>query len=622
MCGIAGYFGSQQIHQRNIQTCLKLMNRRGPDFAAYKQWTNTEGNNILLLHTRLSIIDLDPRANQPFNINQKWIVLNGELYNYPERREELTDHGRIFKTTSDTEVLLQAIDHFGWDVLDRCEGMWAFAVYDESDGSLSLCRDRFGEKPLYIYHDETGMYFGSEVKFIIALLGHNLEVNIDQLYRYLVNGYRSLYKSNATFFKGLTELPSSTLLHIHPDGSKESRTYWKLEYQPDDAMTYDEAVAGVRKCLIRSVEMRLRADVPLAFCMSGGVDSNSLISIAKQVFGYDVHGFTIVNTDLRYEENDMVDYVVSELKIKHTPIPLNTKDFLEKLRRLVQQHDAPVYTISYYIHWLLMESIAEHGYRVSVSGTAGDELFSGYFDHQLMYLYDVQNEPTFASAKESWEKYILPIVRNPCLQDPDRFIKDPGFRDHLYLDADNFRKYLKEEWNESFFEDNFSPNLLRNRMLNELFREVIPVVLHEDDLNAMFYSIENRSPFLDRDLAEFCNRIPSKYLIRNGITKIILRDAVRGIVPDKVVDNRRKVGFNAPIFDLLDVHDPHVREAVLSPGPIFDYIRKEKIEELLEKTDLTNSESLFLFYFLSSKFFLELNIKSSMNNTDSMGECA
>jgi asparagine synthase (glutamine-hydrolysing) len=155
-------------------------------------------------------------------------------------------------------------------------------------------------------------------------------------------------------------------------------------------------------------------------------------------------------------------------------------------------------------------------------------------------------------------------------------------------------------------------------MLNELFREVIPVVLHEDDLNSMYFSIENRSPFLDRNLAEFCNRIPSKFLIRDGLAKTILRDAMRGIVPDKVIDNRRKVGFNAPILDLLDVHDPYVRETVLSPSPIFNYIRKEKIEELLEKSDLTNGESLFLFYFLSSKFFLELNIESAKSGRESV----
>jgi asparagine synthase (glutamine-hydrolysing) len=605
MCGIAGYIGRDIVPSDRIQKCLTIMQRRGPDFAAFQEWKNPVGLNIYLLHTRLSIIDLDPRANQPFNIGKKWIVLNGELYNYLERREDLIGQGHTFLTTSDTEVFLKAIDHVGWEILDRCEGMWAFAVYDENDGSLTLCRDRFGEKPLFIFQDETGLYFGSEVKFIMALLGRRLEVNTDHLYRYLINGYRALYKVHDTFFKGLKELPPSSLLRISADGSLDERTYWSMRYLPDDKMTYDEAVAGVRERLIRSVEMRLRSDVPVAFCMSGGVDSNSLISIAKQVFHYDVHGFTIMNTDSRYEESDMVDCIVSELKIKHTPIPLDTKEFLENLRVLVKQHDAPVYTISYYVHWLLMESIAEHGYRVSVSGTAGDELFSGYFDHHLMYLYEVRNDTVYTSAKKSWEKYIRPLVRNLYLSDPDRFINDPGFRDHLYLDSDNFRTYLKKEWEEPFYEELFSRDLLRNRMLNELFREVIPVVLHEDDLNAMYFSIENRSPFLDRDLVEFCYRIPSRYLIRDGMAKIVLRDAVRGIVPDKVVDNRRKVGFNAPIFDLLDVNDPHVRDAVISPSPIYHHIRKEKIEELMKKPYLENHESLFLFYFLSAKFFLE-----------------
>jgi len=606
MCGIAGYFGPHHIHQHNIQTCLELMNRRGPDFAASKQWTNTSRNNILLLHSRLSIIDLDPRANQPFNINKKWMIQNGELYNYLERREELTDQGLIFKTTSDTEVLLQAIDHFGWDVLDRCEGMWAFAVYDESDGSLSLCRDRFGEKPLYLYRDETGLYFGSEVKFIVALLGHKLEVNYDQVFRYLVNGYKALYKTPKTFFLGLSELPPAAILHITPDGKEHQETYWKLNFMPDDGMSYDEAVAEVRKRLLKAVEIRLRADVPLAFCMSGGVDSNSLISIAKQIFDYDVHGFTIVNTDERYEEEEMVTHAVNELKIKHTSIPVNTKDFIPKLRTLIRQHDAPVYTITYYAHWLLMESIADHGYRVSISGTAADELFTGYYDHHLMYLYDIRDDASrYNEAKKNWETYIKPIVRNPWLSDPDLFIHNPKFRDHIFLDADEFRKYLTDDWSEAFTEMDYSVDLLRNRMMNELFHESVPVILHEDDINSMYYSIENRSPFLDRDLIEFCYRIPSRHLIQKGAAKSILRDAMQGIVPEKIIKNRRKVGFNAPIYSFLDVNDPDIKKILLEDSPIYQFIRKEKIEELIKKTYLPNHESKFLFYFLNCKIFLE-----------------
>lgn len=606
MCGIAGYFGTQTISEERIQTCLGLMHRRGPDYAAYKHWQHGAGVNTYLLFSRLSIIDLDERANQPFRVESKWIVFNGELYNYVEQRAELEKDGCTFTTTSDTEVLLRAIEHFGWEALERCEGMWAFAVYDEASGLLTLSRDRFGEKPLYIYRDATGLYFGSEVKFIFSLLGRRLPINFYHLYRYLVNGYKALYKDTHTFFQGLTELRSASTLQLQPDRHGEEHVYWRPHFELDEAMTWAEAVSGASERLIRAVELRLRADVPLAFCMSGGVDSNALISIAKRVFGYDVHGFTVANSDARYEEQDLVDYAVDELGIRHTSIPVDTRDFLPKLRTLVRQHDAPVYTITYFAHWLLMESIAAHGYRISVSGTAADELFTGYYDHHLAYLYEMRGDPVLReTSRRAWTEHIRPIVRNPYLGNPDLFIENPGFRDHIFLGADEFARYLCIAWREPFAEAKFTDSLLRNRMLNEMFHEAVPVILHEDDLNAMYFSIENRSPYLDRSLFEFCYRIPSRHLIRDGYAKAVLRDAMRGIVPERVLDSRRKVGFNAPIVSFLDVRDPVVRAYLLDDSPIFDHVRRDRIETLIEKPELPNSQSKFLFYFLNAKMFLE-----------------
>jgi len=606
MCGIAGYFGHQEISPDRLETCLQRMKRRGPDNAAYRHWQNRQGNNVYLLHSRLSIIDLDPRSNQPFREGSKWIAFNGELYNYLEVRSNLTSQGETFKTESDTEVFIKAINRSGWSILDRCEGMWALAVYDEKDGSLHLCRDRFGEKPLYLYRDASGIYFGSEVKFIIALLGQHLPVNLEHLYRYIVNGYKALYKKQDSFFKGLVELPSASILHLDAAGNEKQTRYWEPQFRPHEEMTYEEAIAGVSDRLLESVKLRLRADVPLAFCMSGGVDSNSLISIAKNVFDYNVHGFTIVNTDARYEEQDMVEYAVSELGIQHTAIPVNTDNFLPKLKTLVRQHDAPVYTITYFAQWLLMESIADRGYRISVSGTAADELFTGYYDHHLAYLAEIQDNPElYQRSVRAWEEHILPIVRNPYLRDRDLFVNDPQFRDHIFLNSKEFSEYLVEDWWEGFAETQFTDSLLRNRTLNELFHEAIPVILHEDDLNAMYFSIENRSPFLDRELFDFCHRIPCRHLIRDGMAKAVLRDAMRGIVPDKIIENRRKVGFNAPIFSFLNVRDRDVKEYLLDDSPIFEYVRKDKIEQLIGKSDLPNSESKLLFYFLNSKIFLE-----------------
>ncbi len=606
MCGIAGYFGTNEIDPERLQVCLGLMHRRGPDHAAYRQWTNRAGRNAYLLSSRLSIIDLDPRANQPLQVGDKWIIFNGEMYNYLELRADLAARGHTFETESDTEVLLTALNQSGCTALDPCEGMWAFAVYDEADGSLLLSRDRFGEKPLYLYRDASGLYFGSEVKFIVALLGERLEVNLDHLYRYMVNGYKALYKNGYTFFQGLTELPPASVLHMDGQGCETLERYWQPRIEPEEVMTYEQAVAGARERLIRSVEFRLRADVPLAFCMSGGVDSNVLVSIAKRVFNYDVHGFTIVNTDARYEEQDMVDHAVKELGIRHTPTPVNTRDFLSNLRALVRYHDAPVYTISYYAHWFLMQSVAAYGYRVSVSGTAADELFTGYYDHHLMYLYEVRDDAALhAASLQAWRQRVRPLVRNPFLGNPELFIRNPGFRDHIFLDANDFARYLKTPWAEPFAETEYANSLLRNRMLNEIFHESVPVILHEDDLNAMYFSIENRSPYLDRALFEFCSRVPARYLIRDGLAKAVLRDAARGIAPERILDNHRKVGFNAPVLDFLDVRDPDVRNELLTDSPIFNHVRRDKIKALIAKPDLPNSESKFLFYFLNSKMFLE-----------------
>jgi asparagine synthase (glutamine-hydrolysing) len=607
MCGIAGYLGSKSLPTEAIDVCLSRMRRRGPDNAASKHWVNAEGNHVYLLHSRLKIIDLDERANQPFTIGDKTIVFNGELYNYIEVKQRLTTFEYQFRTSSDTEVLLAAICHEGWQTLDRCEGMWAFAVYDANDGSLTLSRDRFGEKPLYVFRDGTEIYFGSEPKFIFALLERQLPINLDHLIRYLVNGYRVLHKTGDTFFQGLREVPSASILRIDRHGAEVSERYWTPRYDPEPGMPFEEATAGTRARLIRSVELRLRSDVPIAFCMSGGVDSNSLISIAKRVFNYDVHGFTVMNTDHRYEEREMVNHCIETLGIRHTSIPVQSEDVIEDLQTMIRYHDSPICTISYLVHWLLMGQIAAHGYRISVSGTAADEMFSGYYDHHLAYLAEIGDDPVlYKKARDEWEQHVRPVVRNPFLSKANLFLEKPTFRDHLLLNADVFATFLDAPWYEPFTEQRYTPNLLRNRMLNEMFVETVPPILHEDDLNAMFYSIENRSPFLDRNLFEFCNAVPTRHLIRNGYAKAVLRESMRGIVPDRILDNRRKVGFNAPMFDVLDRDKPSVRNYLLDDGPIFKIVRKDKFADLMQQPSLTNSYSKFLFNLVNAKIFVEM----------------
>ena len=254
-----------------------------------------------------------------------------------------------------------------------------------------------------------------------------------------------------------------------------------------------------------------------------------------------------------------------------------------------------------------MKAINKAGFKVSISGTGADELFTGYYDHGNLFLKSMYDKPKiFNKALAGWKKNHLPHVRNQNLQDPYLYIKDPNFREHIFDDSKIFSKYLNQEWHENYTEKNYGVSFLRNRMLNELFHEIVPVILHEDDLNSMYYSVENRSPFLDRNLFETAFSVPEQHLIKNGIKKSVLRDAVRSIVSEPVLNNPKKIGFNAPIEDLIDINDSEMREFLLDDNQVYELINKKKIEGLFKKEKLSNSESKFIFNFLNLKFFFEI----------------
>jgi asparagine synthase (glutamine-hydrolysing) len=284
-----------------------------------------------LVHRRLSIIDLDNRSNQPFKYKNTILIFNGEIYNYIEIRNQLKDLGHIFKTSGDTEVLIHALHEWGTEALVKLEGMWAFAWYDERDNSLILSRDRFGEKPLFIWPKNHGLYFASEIKGLVAIANETPQINDNHLIRNLVNGYKSVYKKKETFFIDIEQIPPSYILKIDSYGKKISYNYWKPKFIENKKMTYLDAVHNTKETLINAVKLRMRSDVPVAFCMSGGVDSNSLISIATKILKYEVHGFTIVNSDARYNEQDLVNQSAKELGIKHTSVELQKKTFLKIL---------------------------------------------------------------------------------------------------------------------------------------------------------------------------------------------------------------------------------------------------------------------------------------------------
>jgi len=620
MCGVAGFYGRAPLADARLESCLALMGRRGPDGAGRYAHAHPSGGFVHLLHSRLAILDPDERAGQPMRRGGHALAVNGELYNYLELCGELEKKGERFATACDAEVLLallareeHAVDPSA--ALDACEGMWAFALYDEVSGELILCRDRFGEKPLYLWRRPEGLYFGSEVKFLAALAGVWPEPDAARCLRFLAQGYKSIFRTAGSWFSGVFELAPGSWLGCGPgpgsgpgSGKERGGRYWRPAFGPiDEDMGFDEAARAVREALVRSMDLRLRSDVPLAFCLSGGVDSTVLASLAARRLGHKVHAFTVVDGDPRYDERAAARLTARRLGAELAEVELRHGDFLDDLALMTAAHDGPVATVTSHVQWLLYREVARAGFRVSVSGVGADELFTGYYDHFLLHLASFEGDPAGrAAALSGWERRIAPNVRNPVFRNPDRYLENPWARDHVYDGAEANAARLARPFGERFAETPCPGSHLRIRMQNELFCESVPVILREDDLNAMYWSVENRSPYLDRGLAELCWTIPDRNLVRDGFAKAVLREAARGIAPDAVLDDPVKKGFNASINSLADFADPETRARILAPSPLYELVRREAVRELLGRGGpLPNADAKFLFAALTVKCFLE-----------------
>jgi asparagine synthase (glutamine-hydrolysing) len=605
MCGIAGSIGPTLPNQSQIEATLKVLEHRGPDANGFYTG-NIGANQVCLIHTRLSIIDLDPRANQPFKRGNFVLIFNGEMYNYLEIRRKLISKGHSFSTDSDTEVVLQSYKEWGTNCFNRFEGMWSLAILDIQKNRVVLSRDRFGEKPLYSWKTAGTLYFSSEINALATLSGSRLKVNQDHIARYLVNGYKFLFKNTSSFFKNIEQFPAAHFSELtHPEISSVSR-YWNLSYNPK-TMTAAQAVEGVKEKLYNSVQLRLRADVPIAFCLSGGIDSCTLAGIAAKHFKKDIHCFSIIDQDERYDERENIRKMVSHLDCKHVELHTSTTGFFERMEYLVKSHNAPIGTISYYAHSFLSEAIHERGYKIAISGTGADELFTGYYDHYSMWLayMKTNTDENFDRLVADWRNSYGAAVNNPRLQDPLIFLKNPDQRNHILLDSDLFRSFLCVDFNEGWSEEPYCDELLRNRMMNELFHESVPFILDQDDKNSMTWSVENRSPYLDRYLTEFMYSVPSEHLIKDGYAKWLLREAGSGVLPGSIRKYKQKHGFNASIKSFVDCSDTNTRDFLLSESPIFDIVNRSAIEGFINGSMESNSFSKFLFSFISAKLFLE-----------------
>jgi asparagine synthase (glutamine-hydrolysing) len=613
MCGIAGRIADAPLAPARREAALRAMRSRGPDGHGTHAVQLPDGRRLDLLHTRLSIIDPVARSDQPFEKDGLTLVYNGEVYNHRDLRVELEALGHGFVTDSDTEVLLEAWRAWGDGALDRLVGMFAFALHDARAGTVVLARDRFGEKPLYLWdRGGEGIYFASEIKVLAAMAGVAPGIDRPHLRRYLVNGYKGLMRDGRTFFDGVRELGAARVMTFRPHAEPEERRYWSLSFAPEP-MSLSEARDAVDAAMIRAVSRALRSDMPVALRLSGGIDSNVVAGLARHRLGAEITCFSLIEDDWRYDESAMIAAGLDGLGVPNHQIRIPRDGFLTRLEAMVDYFDGPPLSISYYLHDLVSQAIHDAGFKVALGGTGADEVFSGYYDHALFWLAEMRDHPDFESFVEAWRGTYGRFVRNPHLQDPRAFIDRPAARDHVFLGSDRFARYLTEPFDEPHEEIGFTDAPLRNRMMNELDRETVPVMLHDDDLAAMRWSVENRAPYLDRDLVELVFTIPTEHLVHSGLPKALLRNAGRGVAPEAVLTNPRKQGINAPVTSMVDFDDPEVRARLLDDGAFFDIVDRAKFEALLNKPVERNSDSKFLFSLLAARLFLDRHAGGSQD---------
>ncbi len=606
MCGIAGAFGNKLIKKSDIFQTLDLMKNRGPDFSDYYE-NKFKTKYVCLLHSRLSIIDLKNRSNQPFRINNYTISFNGEIYNYKELKKTLIEKKIKFKTNSDTEVLLWLYIIHGEKCLNLLEGMWSFAIYNNETNEMFLAKDRFGEKPLFYSYIEGEFVFGSEVKFIKSLSKKNYTINNNKINDFLLYGYKHLAKDNRSFFKNIKSLTPGHYIKISTK-KFEIKRYWKINTSINYKISFNEALEETKKLLFNAINLRLRSDVPISFCLSGGVDSAILASYTVKKLGLKINTYSIIDSDHRYNEKNNIKKIVNDLDCNNKLIHLDNENFLQNLISLIEYHEAPIASIAQYLHSRLMKKISEDNFKVAISGAAADEIFSGYYEHFLLHFYNIKKDKNkLKNDIALWKKNIRSNVRNKYFKDENLYIRNSNFREHVYDGYKNNILFLKNVKFKKFKEFKYSKNLYVNRRLNELNNETTPVILNDEDKNAMMNSVENRSPYLDSTLVNFIFSLNPNYNIQKGISKYILRNSAKDFVHNDVLFDKKKKGFNASIDTLINLNDNYVKDLIFSKSKISDFINQKKLETIFKRSNKGNQLSKFIFNIINCKIFLDLN---------------
>lgn len=563
MCGVLGGIStsSRQLDLNRIKFSLSAIKHRGPDDLGV-EIENFGDKKAFLGHTRLSIIDLSEAGHQPMYNDDRSIavVFNGEIYNYIELREQLKSKGVVFKTDTDTEVLLQSWAYWGESALRKFVGMFAFSIFDFRSKEVHCYRDAFGIKPFYYYIDNDEFSFASEIKPLLRLRDELPGANFQRCYDYLVFGD---YDSNhETFFDGIFQLePGQSLsVKIAEDGLLEysKRYWWSAKDIKPRGLSYDEAVQEVKEEFLNSVKLHLRSDVSLGVALSGGLDSSAIVCAIKSIDSKQpIQTFSFIADDEELSEEHWVDKVNDFVSAQSHKVRPSSDELLDDLDAMIEAQGEPFGSTSIYAQYRVFKLAREKGIVVTLDGQGADELLGGYDGFPEQRIIEYLKRFRFLSAFKflrCWSKWprrsfnlgllkltqaLLPNFAYGFLRDLSGKSRRPKWLNLALLKTKNVRFEEERKTNVSKGKRGLNGFLKQN-----LSKRSLPSLLRHADRNSMSFSIESRVPFLTIPLAELLLSLDSKYLVSDeGQTKNIFRDALKDIVPEEILFRKDKVGF-------------------------------------------------------------------------------
>ena len=541
---------------------------RGPLRSAIAQVSRDLGRHRMGFgHRRLAIIDLTPLGQQPMGSadGAVWITYNGEVYNAPELRRELTSLGHHFRSTTDTEVVLESYREWGAGCLSRFNGMFAFALWDRPNGLVWCARDRFGIKPFYYRFGEGRFLFASEIKALLADPKARRAPNERTVYEYLTRGRQDF--CDETLFEGVRQLGPGQSLCLRLDGSAASEPptadrWWELETSPQ-VTTEAEAVPRLRELLEDAVRLHMRADVPIGSCLSGGLDSSSLVCLMSRMTpagASPVRTFTLCHDDARYDERPYSRAVVGQTGALSQEVSPDPDQLMARMSELLWHQDEPVAGTSVLGQWAVMQAAGGAGVKVLLDGQGADEMLLGYPGLWGSYVADLLRGGHWLAGAREWRawQHVHGQIPSTALAGVVRGLTPDALAGGLRRRITGESAWITPAFTRRVRESGASvdrPTRPGASVLEGHIRravaEDLPALLHYEDRNAMALSIEARLPFLDHRVVEFLARVPPQLKIREGMTKVLLREAMRGILPESVRRRPDKMGFVTPENDWL-----------------------------------------------------------------------